>query len=72
VKLALLSFDFNGILLGWRLFDHAAHLGGAVFGLWYAYGGAKYIVMIQKHLIQKWRRIRDDYEKSKPFKGKED
>lgn len=23
-----------GLILGWRLLDHAAHLGGALFGMW--------------------------------------
>uniref|UniRef100_A0A914WL25 rhomboid protease n=1 Tax=Plectus sambesii TaxID=2011161 RepID=A0A914WL25_9BILA len=32
----LLAFDTIGLLLGWRMFDHAAHLGGALFGIWYA------------------------------------
>ncbi|KAJ7606168.1 hypothetical protein DFH06DRAFT_1251794 [Mycena polygramma] len=36
---SLLLLDIFGILRGWRLFDHFAHLGGAAFGaLYYAYG----------------------------------
>ncbi|KAI0630630.1 hypothetical protein C8Q77DRAFT_1134366 [Trametes polyzona] len=36
---ALLAFDFVGVLMGWRFFDHFAHLGGAAFGaFWYVYG----------------------------------
>lgn len=35
---ALMAFDMLGLLLRWRMFDHAAHLGGAVFGLLYAHG----------------------------------
>ncbi|KAI0331678.1 hypothetical protein GY45DRAFT_1300666 [Cubamyces sp. BRFM 1775] len=36
---ALLALDLLGVLRGWRLFDHFAHLGGAAFGaFWYAYG----------------------------------
>ncbi|KAI0918047.1 hypothetical protein AcW1_007026 [Taiwanofungus camphoratus] len=35
----LMSLDILGALRGWRVFDHYAHLGGAVFGiLYYAYG----------------------------------
>ncbi|KAJ6518790.1 hypothetical protein C8R45DRAFT_949231 [Mycena sanguinolenta] len=38
---ALMALDLVGLLRGWRMFDHIAHLGGAVFGLWYAlYGPA--------------------------------
>lgn len=31
---AILAFDMAGVVLGWKLFDHAAHLGGALFGMW--------------------------------------
>lgn len=35
----LVLLDTIGILRGWRVFDHWAHLGGAVFGAaYYAYG----------------------------------
>uniref|UniRef100_G3PL72 rhomboid protease n=1 Tax=Gasterosteus aculeatus aculeatus TaxID=481459 RepID=G3PL72_GASAC len=30
---ALVAIDTAGLILGWRLFDHAAHLGGALFGI---------------------------------------
>lgn len=33
--IGILIFDSLGILLRWRLFDHAAHLGGTLFGLIY-------------------------------------
>jgi len=34
----MVSLDVAGLLLGWRMFDHAAHLGGAAWGVlwWYA------------------------------------
>ncbi|KZT07405.1 uncharacterized protein LAESUDRAFT_651213 [Laetiporus sulphureus 93-53] len=36
---ALLAFDFAGVIYGWRVFNHWAHLGGAAFGaLYYEYG----------------------------------
>ncbi|KAF8199109.1 hypothetical protein BJ912DRAFT_845165 [Pholiota molesta] len=35
----LLLLDCIGVLRGWRMFDHWAHLGGAAFGVfYYAYG----------------------------------
>ncbi|KAI8996623.1 hypothetical protein BD414DRAFT_409158 [Trametes punicea] len=35
----LLSIDLLGVIRGWKIFDHYAHLGGAAFGaFWYAYG----------------------------------
>lgn len=30
---AIIAFDTAGLALGWRFFDHAAHLGGALFGM---------------------------------------
>jgi len=30
----LMAMDTVGILMGWKMFDHAAHLGGAFFGLY--------------------------------------
>ncbi|EIW79077.1 hypothetical protein CONPUDRAFT_145250 [Coniophora puteana RWD-64-598 SS2] len=36
---ALVAMDITGLVRGWRLFDHWAHLGGAAFGVgYYAYG----------------------------------
>lgn len=29
----IMGIDLAGLLLGWRYFDHAAHLGGVLFGL---------------------------------------
>jgi len=29
----IVAVDAAGVLLGWRFFDHAAHLGGATFGM---------------------------------------
>ena len=31
----MVMLDILGILRGWRLFDHWAHLSGALFGLFY-------------------------------------
>ncbi|KAH7098187.1 hypothetical protein BKA62DRAFT_714109, partial [Auriculariales sp. MPI-PUGE-AT-0066] len=36
----LCALDIVGLIRGWRTFDHAAHLGGALFGLFWYYGGA--------------------------------
>lgn len=31
---AIVALDTAGLLLGWQFFDHAAHLGGTMFGMW--------------------------------------
>lgn len=30
---AIILLDAVGLVLGWRVFDHAAHLGGVLFGM---------------------------------------
>lgn len=35
----IMGIDLAGVLLGWKFFDHAAHLGGASFGVFWAYYG---------------------------------
>jgi len=61
---AIIALDAIGILLKWKLFDHAAHLGGTMFGiayamyleqwLWKGHGGLRDMV------INNWRQIRGD------------
>lgn len=29
----IISLDIMGLLLKWQMFDHAAHLGGTLFGM---------------------------------------
>ena len=31
---ALIAFDTCGMIAGWQLLDHAAHLGGVLTGVW--------------------------------------
>ncbi|CAJ0578172.1 unnamed protein product, partial [Mesorhabditis spiculigera] len=40
--LGVILFDVIGLIAGFRLFDHAAHLGGALFGLAYAHLAEEY------------------------------
>ena len=37
--LGVVAFDVAGLLMGWQQFAHAAHLGGSLFGIWYAESG---------------------------------
>ncbi|XP_054625274.1 presenilins-associated rhomboid-like protein, mitochondrial [Dunckerocampus dactyliophorus] len=55
---ALVAMDTVGLLLGWRLFDHAAHLGGALFGTWYVTYGHKLIWSKREPLVKMWHDIR--------------
>ena len=40
---AIILMDSAGLLLGWRFFDHAAHLGGTLFGMYVTLFGKKYM-----------------------------
>ncbi|KAI6232782.1 Peptidase, S54 family [Aphelenchoides fujianensis] len=39
----LIAFDLLGLLFRFRLFDHAAHLGGSLFGVFYAMYGEDWV-----------------------------
>ncbi|CAH1402474.1 unnamed protein product [Nezara viridula] len=54
----IMGIDALGILLGWRFFDHAAHLGGALFGVfWSAYGSA-YVWNKRGPVVETWYKFR--------------
>ncbi|XP_026229646.1 presenilins-associated rhomboid-like protein, mitochondrial [Anabas testudineus] len=55
---ALVAIDTAGLILGWRLFDHAAHLGGALFGVWYVSYGYKLIWRKREPLVKLWHTMR--------------
>ncbi|XP_072220691.1 presenilin-associated rhomboid-like protein A, mitochondrial [Leuresthes tenuis] len=55
---ALVAIDTAGLVLGWRLFDHAAHLGGALFGIWYVAYGHKLIWRKREPLVKLWHDMR--------------
>lgn len=56
---ALVALDIAGLLLGWRFFDHAAHLGGALFGVWYIGYGHELIWRKREPLIKFWHELRN-------------
>lgn len=55
---AIIALDTTGLILGWRLFDHAAHLGGAIFGIWYVTYGHELIWMNREPLVKMWHEWR--------------
>ncbi|KAI8149999.1 hypothetical protein BJV82DRAFT_585427 [Fennellomyces sp. T-0311] len=52
---AMMGFDLAGIMLGWRRFDHYAHLAGATLGLGYMHYGQQYL---WRPLVEKVHAIR--------------
>ncbi|XP_068945528.1 presenilin-associated rhomboid-like protein, mitochondrial isoform X3 [Petaurus breviceps papuanus] len=62
---AIIAMDTAGMILGWKFFDHAAHLGGALFGIWYITHGHELIWKNREPLVKIWHEIRT----SNPKKG---
>ncbi|XP_065131986.1 presenilin-associated rhomboid-like protein A, mitochondrial [Paramisgurnus dabryanus] len=56
---ALVALDTAGLLFGWRLFDHVAHLGGAIFGVWYILYGNDMIWRRREPLVKFWHELRN-------------
>ena len=54
----VMCVDLAGILFKWRLFDHAAHLGGAAFGIFWSYYGKDKLWPQREHVIGLWHQIR--------------
>ncbi|XP_029472878.1 presenilins-associated rhomboid-like protein, mitochondrial isoform X1 [Rhinatrema bivittatum] len=55
---AILALDTAGLILGWKFFDHAAHLGGALFGIWYVTYGYDIIWKNREPLVKIWHEMR--------------
>ncbi|OWF44429.1 presenilins-associated rhomboid-like protein, mitochondrial [Mizuhopecten yessoensis] len=55
----ILCMDTLGLILGWRRLDHAAHLGGLLFGYLYARYGRELIWNRRYLVINKWRKFRE-------------
>ncbi|CAD6189192.1 unnamed protein product [Caenorhabditis auriculariae] len=54
----MIAFDLAGLIFRFRMFDHAAHLGGALFGIFYSTIGQDYIWIYYGELIEKqWTKI---------------
>lgn len=55
---AIVALDATGLILRWRFFDHAAHLGGALFGIWYILYGHEFIWKNREPLVKLWHDFR--------------
>uniref|UniRef100_A0A8C9B8X6 rhomboid protease n=1 Tax=Phocoena sinus TaxID=42100 RepID=A0A8C9B8X6_PHOSS len=55
---AIIAVDTAGMILGWKVFDHAAHLGGALFGIWYITYGHELIWKNREPLVKIWHEMR--------------
>lgn len=57
----LMVVDTIGLLARWKYIDHAAHLGGTLFGVWYAYEGEKLFYKHRRDVVEKWLKIKNSY-----------
>lgn len=55
---AIMALDTLGVLLRWKFFDHAAHLGGALCGIIWCYWGNTYVWQNREPLLHWWHELR--------------
>ncbi|XP_041350581.1 presenilins-associated rhomboid-like protein, mitochondrial isoform X1 [Gigantopelta aegis] len=55
---SLVVFDLAGLVFGWKIFDHAAHLGGVLFGIWYMKYGKDLIWGRRETVMAWWHKVR--------------
>lgn len=55
----LMIFDFVGLCLGWRLLDHAAHLGGALYGVLHAYYLREWYLRLKPTYVKGWEAVKE-------------
>ncbi|XP_076749798.1 rhomboid family intramembrane serine protease rho-7 [Xylocopa sonorina] len=56
---AVLGLDILGCLMRWRHFDHAAHLGGAFFGIFWQLWGNANIWQKREPVLVFWHQLRE-------------
>ncbi|GAU92206.1 hypothetical protein RvY_04318 [Ramazzottius varieornatus] len=59
----LLAFEALGVALRWSFFDHAAHLGGLLFGIWYVKYGHELTWAKRKKVLEWWHQLRGHTKK---------
>jgi len=60
----MVLLDVVGIIRGWKMFDHWAHLGGALFGAWAWYDGGSWWALRKAALAK-----RELAQEPKPVSG---
>ncbi|XP_018325792.1 presenilins-associated rhomboid-like protein, mitochondrial [Agrilus planipennis] len=55
---AIVALDAAGVAMGWKIFDHAAHLGGALLGIAYANWGGQYLWHKKDPILELWHELR--------------
>ena len=55
--IGLMSFDLAGMVFKWRIFDHAAHFGGVLFGLFWCKFGTQWFWEQRYPIMKKWHEV---------------
>jgi rhomboid-like protein len=55
----MMAIDTMGLVAGWHFFDHAAHLGGMLFGVWWVHQGHKVIWENREPIMTWWHQVRN-------------
>ena len=58
MMMGIVSLDCAGLLLGWRMFDHGAHLSAVACGYLFVHGGYQAGVRLQREIVLQWRKVR--------------
>ena len=56
----LILLDTVGLAARWSFLDHAAHLGGSLFGVWYATYGEKLFYKYKGTVVEKWIKYKGE------------
>ncbi|XP_018564283.1 presenilins-associated rhomboid-like protein, mitochondrial [Anoplophora glabripennis] len=54
----IIALDAAGVVMAWKFFDHAAHLGGATCGIFWTLWGNQYIWQKREPVLHYWHEIR--------------
>jgi len=58
----LMLIDSAGLVFRWSFFDHAAHLSGMLFGMFWAKEGCSGIWGQREGLVTAWHKLRNSYD----------
>lgn len=54
----IMGLDLAGLIMGWKVFDHAAHLGGALVGVMWGTYGREYLWPKRELILQEYHKLR--------------
>jgi len=54
----MMLIDTIGMFSAWRYFDHAAHLSGLLFGIFWCHLGSSLLWESRRPLVEAWHRYR--------------